>query len=366
MKITLSHIAEKAGVTISTAQRALNGGKGVSDSKRDCIIKIANELEYKKKPGAVVEKKILRLAVVFPDIRQDNRFFTPHLWFGLEHFKKICTSHSIEFVHLTYQRLDEHIQRIQEIADGEHGILDGVIARGTVSPESSKQFRKLQKNGIPVVLVGADIASSFRLCCVENYAKLTGAMVADLFINFGVLKDRSQAILCGTFVGLNQFYNAQGFERQTWNAGLNIDMIKIPEAENNIDTKQSICAILENNENVSAIYACSARSTIAAHEAIAQMGMENAVRLVGSDLFTESIQLLRLGKIAALVHNHPFTLAYTSIETLVSYLSNGKKPEKDTVLISSDIVTRGNLDFFLSQTPSLKELCDPAQLTMFS
>jgi len=355
MKVTLNHIAEKAGVAISTVQRALNGGKGISDNKRDFIIKIAEELEYKK---LVKEsKRTLRIAVVFPDITQDNRFFTPHLWFGIEHFKNLCTSYDIDLVRLAHDKLDEHVLCIQEIIDGKHGELDGVIARGTISPESAEQFRKLYEMGLPVVMVGTGVASNHRLCSVENYSKLAGAMVADLFINFGVLKDHTQAILCGTFIGLNQFHCAQGFERQTWGSGLNIGILKIPDAENNIATKENICNILANNENVSAIYACSARSTIAAYEAISQMNMTDSVYLVGSDLFAESIQLLRGGKLSALVHNHPFELAYTSIEILVSFISNGngKNSKKNTVLINADIITKGNLDFHLSQTPSLEK-----------
>ena len=364
MKITLRDVAEKAGVTISTVQRALNEGGGVSEAKRVFIKKVADELGYHRTIIHPGKKGHFRIAAIFPDTTQDNRFYTHHLWKGIDQYIDMYSTYNIELVPLTYRQLDEHILRAQEILDGCHGAVDGIVARGTSTSESSTQYRKMQESGIPVVLVGTDIISSHRLCCVKNYEQMAGSMAADMLIGFGVLTEGSRVIICGTFRGMNQFHNAQGFERQTWDSGLKIEILKIPNAENNDETKQSICAMLESNENITAIYACSARSTIAACNAIEQMGMTGKVRIIGSDLFQESINLLRNGQISALMHHRPYTLAYRSIEVLINYLANGKKQIADTILVNSEIVTKGNLDYFLRDIPSLEEFVDSERLAL--
>ena len=57
MRITLSDIAKKAGVSVSTVSRALNNPETVSQSTRLRVFKIINELDYK--PRVNLNKKIL-------------------------------------------------------------------------------------------------------------------------------------------------------------------------------------------------------------------------------------------------------------------------------------------------------------------
>ena len=56
MRITLSDIAKKAGVSVSTVSRALNNPEKVSQSTRLRVLKVINELDYK--PRVNINKKI--------------------------------------------------------------------------------------------------------------------------------------------------------------------------------------------------------------------------------------------------------------------------------------------------------------------
>lgn len=57
MRITLSDIAKKAGVSVSTVSRTLNKPETVSQSTRLRVLKAINELDYK--PRVNLNKKIL-------------------------------------------------------------------------------------------------------------------------------------------------------------------------------------------------------------------------------------------------------------------------------------------------------------------
>ncbi len=57
MRIKLSDIAEKAGVSVSTVSRTLNEPETVSQSTRLRVLKAINELDYK--PRVNLNKKIL-------------------------------------------------------------------------------------------------------------------------------------------------------------------------------------------------------------------------------------------------------------------------------------------------------------------
>ena len=57
MRIKLSDIAEKAGVSVSTVSRTLNNPEKVSHSTRLRVLKVINELDYK--PRVNIDKKII-------------------------------------------------------------------------------------------------------------------------------------------------------------------------------------------------------------------------------------------------------------------------------------------------------------------
>jgi ABC-type sugar transport system substrate-binding protein len=117
--------------------------------------------------------------------------------------------------------------------------------------------------------------------------------------------------------------------------------------------------MLTSIKNIRAIYACSTRSTISACEAVKTLGLEKEIRLIGSDLFDESVRLLRSGNISAIIHNRPYSLAQFSIQALANYLADDQKETVDTIWINSDIVMKGNVDFYLRDIPALSKYAEP-------
>lgn len=367
MKVTLEDIAKKTGVTISTVQRALNNGGGVNEEKRRFIQKTAIDMGYKRHfYAASLQGREMRIAVVFPNTTAENKFFSHYLWSGIHRFANEVAPYHAELVNLLYDLSPEdHTIRLQEILDGQHGKVDGIVTRGSVSPQIVEQLRQLQERNIPVVLAGTETRFKHRLCCVRVYEQMAGSLAADMLLSFGALGMRSRVIVCGNFSGLDQFNNAQGFEREIWESGIHIDILKIQSDVDAAETRDNIRQMLISNKNIGAIYACSARSTIYVCEAVRDAGMDGQIRIIGSDLFQESVELLRQGRLSALVHNRPATVAYRSIQILANYIVSGKPLIKDTVLEDSAIVMRGNLDFYLRDIPALRIFAAPERISLF-
>lgn len=361
MKVTLADIAKKTGVTISTVQRALNRGGGVSDEKRELIQKVATEMGYKRNfYASTLRRGPVRIAVAFPDTSWENRAHSAYLWAGVERYLKEADVPHVEMASFPYKSSPEdHAVALQEIADGTHGHFDGIITRGSMDAVVNDIFEEIEQQNIPLVLAGADSLPKHRLSCVRTYEQMAGAVVANLLLGFGGMPAQSKVVVCGTFSGLNQFNNAQGFERQLWEIDSNINVLKISRDLDFVRTQAGIREILQRNPNVSAIYACSTRSTLSACSVVKELGLAGKITIIGSDLFEESVDMLRSGVISAIVHNKPLDLAYRSIQALVNYLTNPNDPPPDTIYIEAATVMRANLDFHLQDLPVLQRYLNP-------
>ena len=70
MRITLSDIAKKAGVSVSTVSRTLNNPETVSQSTRLRVLKVINDLDYR--PRVNINNKILEYKNFMATKRNDT------------------------------------------------------------------------------------------------------------------------------------------------------------------------------------------------------------------------------------------------------------------------------------------------------
>lgn len=77
------HVAEKAGVSVATVSRALNGTGYVSDHKREIILKVVDELKYQPNPIAISLKRNKSHQLLFCVRELSNCYY-------IEMYKGIC------------------------------------------------------------------------------------------------------------------------------------------------------------------------------------------------------------------------------------------------------------------------------------
>ena len=78
-KVTIKHIAERAGVSVATVSRALKDDVGTSLSTKEKVLKIASELNYQPNSLAqgLRQKKTGTIGIIFNDL--NNPFYTETL-----------------------------------------------------------------------------------------------------------------------------------------------------------------------------------------------------------------------------------------------------------------------------------------------
>ena len=351
MKTTLSDIAKKMGVSPSTIQRALNGSPGVSAALRQKIMEEAEKMDYRPNLYASSLKRgAKRMAVILPDLDRLNRYYAYYIWQGIHIYMQEAASMNIEVVRIPVVTQQDQRDCLKKVLAGEYGAIDGVITRGIRTDMLDTVFERLQSANIPVVLVGTDIESKNRLCCVKNYDAMQGRMAADLLINFGDIKAPGKVIVCGNFTGSDQYHNAKGFEEQVWESKKPLNIYKISYDVDPAQIRDAMLRELEGNP-VYAMYACSTRSTLAMCEVVKAAGLGGKVHTIGSDIFKESAGYLKEGVLKAIVHSRPTMMAYQAAQVLVSYWMQGEIPQDRAVFIDPCIAMKGNIDFYINTLP---------------
>lgn len=361
VKVTLSDIAKRVGVSPSTVQRALNGIEGVGDERREHIRRLADEMGYKRNLTAFSLKKGLKtLAVVLPDPANNSRFYARYLWEGALRCREDYHEFLIALKEFSYVRNPEsHAAALRE-ALAQHGDrLDGVLTMGSGEPAPARAVAALREQGIPVVFVGTDSGLGNRLCCVRTYDEMAGRMAADLLVNFAEPMKRSKVIMTGDFSIPDQFLNAQGFERHIFESGLALEIIKLSHDPDPAVVREGIREALDSGLGICAAYATSARNTVPMCQAVAECRRQGRVRTIGSDIFPESLDLLRSGRLNAIIHKRPARQAYQAMQALINYVIKGEPPPADSILVDSVIVMRSNLECFTRSGQGLEPTAAP-------
>lgn len=341
-RTTLNDIALAVGVTPSTVQRALNNMTGVSEEKREEIKKIALQMGYR---GNVMAKMLQKQGISIAAVLPEPTYYSQRLWDGLEHCLSENAGFDITCYRYTYPRSPENLASALETVWQEHQKqLDGIITMGEKDENVRAVYRKWKKKNVPLVWVGTDGNPADRLCCSRGIGEMAGKMAADLLL-FGTRPNESMKILLtGDFSISDQFDDMQGFERVLMQSDCVCEIIKLGGKIDDEQMLQMLYHRLMSEQNITAIFSTSARNTVTMCRAVEQAGLEKQIKLIGSDLFPQSRELLTKGKLNVIIDKRPGWQAYCAGQTLINYILHEAQPE-DTIYCCPTIVTRNNMDY---------------------
>jgi LacI family transcriptional regulator len=345
-RVTLKDISARSGASLSTVHRALYNKAGVSDEVRKAIVETAEKMGYKANyVASSLKRKTLRLAVVLPSPDLFNKYFYRDLWKGLRDFCAETQEFNVEFLEFPFSGSDGNLaKKLEEVYRDYSNDISGLITISLKDPSISYQVDKFASKNIPVVFIVSDLQKSQRLCCVRAHDKIAGSLAAELINNF--TKGSGKVIVsAGDIVTSSHYCNVEGFEEFLAANGSLLSVTKIYDSENTDSLYNSIENILKSSKDICALYSCNARDTVAVCKAVVDMGLQGKVCIVGSDIFEESVQMLKSGVIQAIIYKNPYRQAYLGMKTLFNYVLKNESPSNDTIFVIPTIVMKSNLEF---------------------
>ena len=343
MAVTAQQIAELAGVSRGTVDRALHNRGRVNPEVAAKIHKIAAELGYKPNligQALVKSRREFKLGAILQSTE------TPTMQIvraGVQRAAEELAASGVELIVRENRGLDtemvlEHIEEL--VSQGVQGL---AIAPNN-SPEIRQCIDELYEQGIPVITLNSDAPGSRRLAFIgmDNYrAGQTAAGLLRLMLPEGgkVLPLAGHLNNTAHNNRLNGFMDTINGE-----TGNEIELLAFQPCFDRDDYAHEITQhALRANPDLTGIYVAS-NGQAGACAAVEEEGRKGKVKVVAFDLNPMNMELLQSDSLSFVLDQKAFEQGYRPPFLLFDYLQNKKTPEKELLYTDIAIKTKFNSD----------------------
>jgi len=334
-------IAELAGVSIGTVDRALHRRAGISAGTLKKVLKVAEEIGYKPNAAArsLSTGRRVRIGICVPT---EIAYFYDEMWAGIRDEAERYSGRGIQFV----------FSPVPELGRGEQAafkkLLSAKVEGIVVTPGNPESMTPLidaaERAGTRVVCVSTDAPMSRRSSVVCIEPRLNGLIAGELMANF-VPPSSKVAVVTGMLKTIDHREKAEGFaasfqERST--GGRVVAVIEAHEhAHESFDKTRSL---LNEFPDLAGIYVNTV-NCLPVCRALASARRAGQVRVIATDLFRKMIPAIQSGAIAASIHQQPYAQGQLSVRSLAEHLLH-QSELIPTHYLNPNIILRSNVNLF--------------------
>ena len=334
-------IAELAGVSIGTVDRALHGRRGINRETRDRVLAVAKKIGYRPNLAArsLSTRKQIRIGVCVP---REIRYFYNEMWAGIHAEIQRYSDRGIEFLVRPVPELGKgERQAFRELVDSE---VEGVVVTPGNPESMAPLINDAEENDIRVVCVSTDAPASRRSCIVCVEPRLNGLLAGELMAKFAA-PGAKVAIITGMLKTVDHREKAEGFTKsfRQYCPGGSV-AATIEGHEDADESYRKTRKLLKRVPDLSGIYVNTV-NCLPVCRALSGAKLSGKVKLIATDLFREMVPLFRAGTIDASMHQRPYRQGQIALRSLAEHLLHGSELPKAQYL-NPGIILRSNLHLF--------------------
>lgn len=339
MAITIQQIAEAAGVSRGTVDRALNNRGRINPEVAKKIKCLADELGYIPKHRKKKKSNILKIGVITQLAKSS---FMQEVNRGIADAKSQLEEHRIKLILKENMSVDEQEQLIA-IESLEADEIDALA----IMPVDSEKIRLkinqlIEHKNIPVITFNSDIVGTKRVCFVGMDNRKSGRTAAGLM---GMLTRGTGKILVITGFFSNNVDNSRvdGFIEELKNTYSGLDLIGV---QGSFDEAEEVEKIIVNTmltvQGVTGIFVVSGGQT-GIEKAFDKLKLEKRPYTIIYDLTDENRNLLEKNIADFLIDQNGYIQGYEPPFILADILSKNQMPEHEHRYTDINIKTKYNI-----------------------
>ena len=341
MAVTIQQIAEKAGVSRGTVDRALNNRGRIDPEVARKVLQIAEEMGYvhNERKKHTAKKKTIRIGVV---TQLAKASFMLEINRGIRQAAEELKDWGVEILLRESFSVDEEeqVRAIEELAE------EGIQGLALMPLECERVREKInwliEEKKIPVVTFNSDIVGTRRSCFVGMDNRKSGQTAAGLM---GLMTGGSGKILIITGYFSNVVNNARvdGFVEEVKKSypGLEIAGVQgsFDEAE---EVERIITNSMRNISGISGIFVVSGGQA-GVKKAFDSLKLENRPYVIVYDQTPRNEKAVRENLVDFLIDQNGFYQGYRPLYILANILLKDMPPEEEFQFTEIKIKTKYNL-----------------------
>jgi LacI family transcriptional regulator len=338
--ITLKEIAELAGVSRGTVDRALKNRSGVSKAVAERINAIVSHYGYtpnKLAQALVNRKKEFKIGVISSSV--ENPFFK-NVTEGIRCAEKEVRGLGVSLCYREVPKFDPDTQLrvIDEVLAED---IDGLAIRPVNDEAVRLKLFEVRRRGIPLITFNTDLEGIDELTHIGSDFRKMGRLAAGILAGFsggegrvvipiGSLKSYGPKIMADEFCEELQRY-----------PGMSVAAM-IETVNDDILTYTRLTEYIRSDPGVSAFFFASGGKE-GGIRAIREADLPDKVDIVTVNLDPFTRECLEKGVVAATICHKPFVQGYEPVTQLANYIVYGDAPEQKIQYTQPEIIIRQSL-----------------------
>nr|WP_122013408.1 LacI family DNA-binding transcriptional regulator [Maliibacterium massiliense] len=347
-KVTIKMIAERAGTSIGTVDRALNNRPGIGKATKARVLTLAQEMGYTPNQfaSALSRKKAIRIAAVYPS---HSVFFYNYIANGINRARQEFTDYGVEIDDICAGSLDLQDQE-ELIRSTDWQKYDGIAINPGANAIGAYIDRFMDWN-VPVITFNTDVVDSKRLFYVGHDTAQSGRLGGELMGK--MLGGKGGVAILGTnCASLSHLESSAGFTQVIRTDYPDIAIYTCAEYRGNVLAAcENTLALLKEHPDIRAVFSTGTGGTMGASMAVKRLNRRD-IAVIGYDLTEFTIDALKEGWCTAVLYQDPFQQGYQALRLLARHLLEGWLPPQDHLLIRAKIVLKNNLDNYINSQAS--------------
>lgn len=340
-RVGITGIAQRANVSIATAERALNGRPGVSAATRDKVLQIARKVGYRPNLAAsrlARQRPEVRIGVCIP---REMHVFFDQIRAGaeaeasrFEHEGVCCISQTPAHME------DDAAESLQLLLDAR---VDALLVCPGTDESTSLKIREAEQAGIPVVCCSNDLPLSGRSTAVLSDSATAAAMAAEILTRLNPQQQRV-IIQVGVLEVASHSDHASAFHTFVRERCPQAEIQVVQGHDDPVLTYQLMDEVL-NQSDITGIYVATANCMPVCHLLHAR---QQSLRcpLVTTDVFPEMKPFIQDKTIAASLYQHPYRQGRQGMRALIDLLLFRTTPQT-IYKFAPELVLSSNFGQFL-------------------
>lgn len=343
---TIQQIAELAGVSRGTVDRALNHRGRIRQDVADRIWQIADEIGYQPKHGGEKKKGTACPVKIGVVTQLSKSSFMIQVNQGIRDAKKELEERGVSLLWKDIVTVDEEeqLQAIDQlVSEGIHGL--------ALMPIECERIRLkinelAEEKKIPVITFNSDIVGTRRLCFVGLDNKRSGFTAAGLL---GMLTRGAGKILTitGYFTNSVNSLRVEGFIREAKQSYPGLELLGVQSSFDDADeVEKIITCTLEREPDLAGIFVASAGQA-GVRRALDKLNAGETIRkrpyVIIYDITPRNVEALLAGEVDFLIDQEAYVQGNRPPLMLYDLLVKGQEPEKEFIFTDINIKTKYNI-----------------------